>query len=273
MIESTELWGGEMEDWRELASGYQDRQDRDLKRITDRWPGRLAMAQDDDKAGVFEGMPDTLARRVALLGPEYGRIGVAGSLAALESVLVRMDPEPGEDDAPYTVTVLSMVNAPRCCGSAGVEGKEWAKAPGSPAVAESDDDRERRWLTAAANSTGRASGRQGRGQVALAAAGAGLPEAALAAAGDEARPFDPEAVYGCDLAPLAAHLAGAQQAGAGIEGVRPAWDWFLRDFLAELDAEAVQWLDLLWAARAVYAVLGDTPVGEVGATLHRELLG
>lgn len=262
-----------MEQWRALATRYRSRQDNDLTRIRNLWPKLLDVARDNDKAGVFEGMPDTLARRVALLGPGSVREGLSGVLPGLEAVLARMDPEPGEDDAPYTVTMLSMVNALRCCGAPGAEGETWIRAPGSPAVADADDDRERRWLAAAARTTGRASGRQGRGQVALAAAGAGLPDAALAAADDEVRPYHPEAAYGCDLASLAAHLAGAQQAGAGIEGVRSAWDSFLRDFPAELEAETVQWLDLLWAARAVYAALGGEPVGEVGAALRREILG
>jgi hypothetical protein len=109
--------------------------------------------------------------------------------------------------------------------------------------------------------------------VALAAAGAGLTEVAIAAAGDAGQPFDPEAHYGCDLAEFAAHLAGARQAGAGSEGVGPAWQSFLVHFPGGLKTGIVQWLDLLWAARAVYSVLGGTFVGEVGAKLHREVLG
>jgi hypothetical protein len=162
---------------------------------------------------------------------------------------------------PYTVTVLSMVNALRCCGL-------------RSHLAEADDDRERRWLTPAARGSGHRSG-VGRGldHVALAAAGAGMADLALQAAALEDTPFDPRATYGADTASLATHLARAQRIGAGPDAVHPAWVSFLGDFPGRLEEEDVQWLDLLWAARGIHVVLGGQPVDQVSATLHREVWG
>lgn len=238
--------------WSELAAENAPYRRDELVAIREAWPEQLDLAAENDKAGAFEGMPDQLAQRLALVGPPEALTGVEAIGPALGRVLERMDPEPRGTDERYAVTVLSMVNALRCGG---------VRADAN------DDARERRWL-AAIDPVGQSGVRYGRGHAAIAAAGCGLADVAKAAAGEGPELFRAAAVFGCELSPFAAHLAAAQQTNAGPDEVEPAWASFLRNFPGEEAAHTVQWLDLLWAARAVYAVLGRTPVAEVGARLH-----
>lgn len=241
--------------WTALAETYARYRDDEESSIREAWPEQLELA-----AGapfMYEGMPDRLAQRIALMGVPDALAGVDAIDPALTAVLERLDPVPAGEDARYTVTVLSMVNALRCGGLRQDQAAE-------------DDAREQRWL-AAVDPAAQSGVRRGRDHAAIAAAGAGLPEVARAAAAEDPGPYDPAAIFGCDLSPLAVHLASAQQADAGPEGVAAAWASFLRNFPGEEAAHTVQWLDLLWVARAVYAVLGNTPVGEVGARLHEEV--
>jgi len=241
--------------WAALAEKYAPYSDDEQTSIREAWPEQLQLA--GGNPFMYEGMPDRLAQRIALLGVPDALAGVDAIESALSAALNRMDPVPTGEDARYAVTVLSMVNALRCGGLR------------QDRVTE-DDAREQRWL-AAVDPAAQSGVRRGRDHAAIAAAGAGFPEVAIAAAAEGPEHYDPTAIFGCDLSPFAAHLAAAQQAGTGRDGVEPAWQSFLRTFPGSEAAHTVQWLDLLWAARAVYAVLGNTPVGEVGVRLHEEV--
>ena len=246
-----------MSAWTALAERYRPLSGPEGAEIRDEWPVRLEPVDGSRRAELFEGCPDALAKRIALIGPSDALETVAAIEPLLTAALDSVDPQPSGDDARYAVTVLSMGNALRCGG---------VRADGA------DDERERRWLSAI-DPAAQSGVRRGRDHAAIAAAACGLPEVARTAAAEGPESFDPAAVFGCELSPFAAHLALAQQAGAGRDGVEPAWQSFLRNFPGEEAARTVQWLDLLWAARAVYAVLGDTPIAEVGARLHAEVLG
>ncbi len=244
--------------WERLRDEHAPILDTELQVALEVWPDLLA-AEPGPSARDLLGMPEVLVRRFALFGPDACVQAVAGIDGPVVRLVAGMEPEPAEDDAPYAVLPLSVLAAERCCGLRRDDAVE-------------DCERERRWLTALARMRERPA-EQHPGLAALAAAGAGLPDVAVELAGGHEVPFDPTEAYGIDLPELAAHLAGAQRAGASRRDVEEAWQSFLTEFVDQVDVDAVPWDALMWTALAVYARLDGVPEADVADRLHRELLG
>src|SRR5205085_1632733 len=86
-------------------------------------------------------------------------------------------------------------------------------------------------------------------------------------------PFVANRVFGFNVPAFAGYLATAIDRGGSYQEIEPAWLDFVHRFPYKLAARTLGWPALLWAARAVYATIGELPENEVAGELHRLVSG
>jgi len=192
-----------------------------------------------------------------------GCVAVAKQLAAVAPhvprIIAELDHPSARDAAIPTINALSYLNVVRCCGGR------------APAEAE---DAEQRWLDQLAREA-RELTEPERHTLALAACAAARPTLVPTFADLKGLPdsFVPEQTFGFDVPGFAAYLASGIDRGATYQDVEPAWLDFVHRFPYKLDARSLDWPALLFAARAVYVLLGELPEGEVAEELHKLVTG
>jgi hypothetical protein len=240
------------------------------------WPELIAEAAElyAEHLGSYDDLPAAIEKAAPPFYPGDRLGGVANTLAAVatmhapERCLPTIDtiapllPRIVGDlaagvDAPRRLTalhILSYLSVARCCGSA---------------LPDAADGAEPSWLPQLTTHA-RALRDRHRHTLALAACAAGLPHLVPAFTGGADLPgsLDPGATFGFDVPGFARHLAVALVRGEPYADVEPAWLDFVHRFPYKLAAETLDWSDLMWAARAVMATIGDIPEGEVAAELH-----
>lgn len=101
------------------------------------------------------------------------------------------------------------------------------------------------------------------------AAALGHAELALRLGGVKpATPFKPGERFGGNVLGFLRYLATALQEQAPAADVLPAWRAFVGAFPLNKTDQLIQWVDLLWAARAYFARVEGKPVAQVGEALH-----
>lgn len=110
--------------------------------------------------------------------------------------------------------------------------------------------------------------------LALAAICLGEPERVpgILGGGRLPRRFKPGEQFGLDATRFIRYAATAAIAGAGEDGLEPAWHSFLCAFPRKAAVASIHWRDLLWAARAVRVVVAGARVSDVAARLHAEVI-
>jgi hypothetical protein len=87
----------------------------------------------------------------------------------------------------------------------------------------------------------------------------------------DALSFQPGQTFEFNLQGLMEHLAAAIEAGAKLDGVRPAWQDFLRQLDKLRAANTVDPGTVLWIARVVHHRIGGAPLGQVARRAHDDI--
>jgi hypothetical protein len=229
----------------------------------DELPQELASSKPPQYAGGrFGGFDTSLAALVALRGPDLvlnALRPIASGLAhAIEEIDQKKNPLDRNRARPALYT-LNVLNVARCVGAT------MTRIPVNP---------EQRWLPQLAELTSNMNERE-RHTLALASCAAALttlvpPFADLPITG---QPFVPQQTFGFNVTGFCGYLASAIEHGETYQNVEPAWLDFVHRFPFKLDTGMLGWPALLWAARAVYATLGDLPEDEVALELHHLVTG
>jgi hypothetical protein len=242
--------------WPDLIAQYSASVERGLADIA-QVPGQLADSDEPStwlRADSFTAPATTLAMAAALLGPARCRQYVRLLAPFVPSTLQELTEEGVAENADLGTSMLSFTNVVQCCGDAlaadvGAVESSWL----AELAADASDlrDLERRKLALAALATGATH------LVPAFIKGGALPTQFVAG-----QTFD------FNVQGFIRYLAVAIERRASADDVAPAWRTFVDRFPRKLAAETLDWLDLLWAARAVVAVIGRQPVGTVAQQLH-----
>lgn len=209
--------------------------------------------------GRLGGFHSDLTGLAVMGGPDEA----AKALAPIESSLAHVIAEIGgtlERRAPRAALfTLSTLNVARCVGT--------------PVPREAADV-EQQWLPQMKPWADKA-GEPEQHTLALAACAASLPALVAGFASLPALParFAPGETHGFNVPAFAGYIAAAIVHGGSYQDVEPAWLDFVHRFPFKLNTEMLSWPALMWAARAVYATIGELPENEVALELHRLVTG
>ena len=223
-------------------------------------PERLASSSPPRYAGSeLGGFEVKVAALATLRGPAAATTLFELASPALPRIIAEIGDTIDRNRVVPAVFTLSYCNVVRCCG-----------AP-FPLEAE---DAEQNWLPQLAERA-RELTEPERHSLALAACAAARPTLVppFADLPETGEPFVPNKICGFNVPGFAGYLASAIERGGSYQDVEPAWLDFVHRFPYKLDTRMLDWPALLFAARAVYATLGDLPEGEVALELHRLVTG
>ena len=245
--------------WPEVIAHYAPLYERDPDFFED-LPHDLAASKPPDYAGAeLAGFDVEVAALAVLRGPSSIARHVALVAPALPHVIAEIGDTIDADRALPAFYTLSYCNAARCAG---------AELPAAAVDAEEE------WLPQLAERMSELTEPQ-RHTLALAACAAARVDLvatfAELAAGDDT--FTPSRTFGFNVPEFAGYVARAIDRGASYQDVEPAWLDFVHRFPYKLDTRTLGWPALLFAARAVYATIGELPEGEVAMELHRLVAG
>jgi hypothetical protein len=223
-------------------------------------PEHLATSKPPRYAGGrLGGFHSHVSGLAVMCGPDEA----ANALAPVESSLSHVIAEIGSTIDRYAPRAafftLNTLNAARCIG---------ASVPPEAVNAE------QRWLPQMKPWADEA-GEPEQHTLALAACAASLPALVPGFASLPALParFVPAETQGFNVPAFAGYIAAAITQGGSYQDVEPAWLDFVHRFPFKLNTEMLSWPALMWAARAVYATIGELPENEVALELHRLVTG
>lgn len=205
-------------------------------------------------ADVFGGPSIVLSQAAVVLGPEACAPFLSLLAPFLPQALSEIGDTIDDETAKPALYLLAYVNVARCCG---------ALAPG-------DGEVERRWLPPIAQLADTLSERD-RFSLAFGAVAAGLPALVpdFIGGGPLPRSIEPGKSFGFNVPGFVRYLAAAETTGGTAADVLPAWTEFLDNFPRKLASNALEWFDLMWAARAFHARIEGEPDETVAEWLHR----
>jgi hypothetical protein len=245
--------------WPEVAVREAERIDTTLRYMREEVPAEMAACpRNEPMAPSFAGLDESLARGIALRGPELCLPAIAAVASHLPRA-VRDLARVVEGRRPrHALHLASYVHAVRCCGGE---------------LPPRTDDLEARWLERLATRAADLDDQTLR-TAAFAALAVGKVEMVGTFTGRKlSTRFEPGSAFGPDFHGLVRYLATALRASAPAASIAPAWHGFLALFPAKHAADATRWTDLLWCARAIFAGFERAPVESVGRLLHQQVTG
>ena len=228
--------------------------------LFDDLPQRLAASSPPRFAGAELGGFRVEAAALAVL---RGPAAVENHIALVSSAVPRIIDEIGTridgDRILPSIFALSYLNVVRCCGG-----------PVPPGA----DEAEQGWLPQLAERV-REVREPDRHMLALASCAASLPSLVptFAELPDTDERFVADRTFGFNVPGFAGYLASAIDQGGSYQDIEAAWLEFVHSFPYKLAARTLGWPALLYAARGVYATLGELPENEVAMELHRLVAG
>lgn len=240
--------------WRELVQREQPLAEQMLESLTAR-PQDLAETKPPWLiADGLGGPAETIALAATLLGPatclpyiEPIAPFLAHAISELEAVQIR-------DKVVPALGTLCYMNSTRCCGSI---------VPPEAVEAEIN------WLPRFGTNVKRLTTRERHtlGFIALATRYVDLVPV-FVGGGRLPRKFEAGRVFQFNVPGLIRYLAAGLEQGAGAKDVIPAWHDFVEVFPLKRAAGTLDFVDLMWCARAVAVQFAGEPIATIGQMLH-----
>lgn len=245
--------------WRALRDKHRAGQADELAYFTGEFAGQLATADGEDLWAGLSGVEDLLAQYAILAdGDTFGRLYAAFREPVDRAVAGAAGAPITVDTATPAVSLVQIVTVAQCAGARG-------DTPGEAAQAGR--------LLAAVGELRAELGEATRRWAAFAALGLGRPGLSIELLDLSPLPqrVEPGRPVGRSPDEFIWYVAAAEHTGLNRAGVDAAWRDFVEAFPLKLEIGTVGWPDLVAAGRAVHAVVGGAPAGDVVNRIRADL--